>query len=259
MRVKKLAVIIIAIVFSLVMLVSCIALFSVKKINVNFAVGEKTDTLSVQNHLEEYIGKNLLFLDTEEVEQSLQDFYYMEVLSVEKEFPNVINVNVKERREVYDIVSNGTVYVTTDSGFVLNSFADLGAENSSRDKIRIELDGVSVEDATLGKVITTNDNAFLSEVFKMAKSVNLINCIESIKLEKAVEWQNAYFYTYTGVKILITNVLEDGLGVDRIKVAFDKYDEGATDFQKTFQTIVAVQQFDEKTGEYLGIRATFTE
>ncbi len=45
---KKLGVIIVAIVFALVMLFSCIALFTVKKIDVNYAVGDNVNTEQVK-------------------------------------------------------------------------------------------------------------------------------------------------------------------------------------------------------------------
>jgi hypothetical protein len=259
MRTKKLAVILIAVVFAIVVLASSIAMFSVKEINVSYAVGGETETSAVQEKLEEYKGKNLMFVKVEEVAKTLNDFYYLEVVSVEKDFPNAINVTIKERREVYDIVSDGTVYVTTDNGFVVDSYADGTGKTSNREKIRIELDGITITDGGLGKRIATNDDEFLSKVFEMAKSVNLINCIETIKLEKGVVNQDAAFYTYTGVKILITDVLEYGLGVERIQKAFDSYDNVATDFQMTFLTIRAFPLVDVETGEVLEINVLFTK
>jgi len=259
MRTKKLAVILISVVFAIVVLASSIAMFSVKKINVSYAVGDETETYAVQEKLEEYKGKNLMFLKVDEVQKCLDDFYYLEVVSVEKDFPNAINVTIKERREVYDIVSDGTIYVTTDDGFVVDSYSDGATQASSREKIRIELDGLSITDGGLGKRIATNDDELLSQVFTMAKSVNLINCIEKIAIKKDVASQDATFYTYTGVKILITDVLEYGLGVERIQKAFDSYDNIATDFQKTFLTIRAFPLVDVETGEVLDINVLFTK
>ncbi len=238
MRTKRFAVILVAIVFVLVMLFSCIALFTVRKVSVSFAVGDNTDTATVQKELDKFLGKSLLFLNTEDVKNSVADFYYMEVISVNKRFPNVVNVEIVERKEIYDVVYQDRVFVTTENGFVLRAHA-LDEQTFSRDRIMLELNGVNVTDGALGKTISTDGDELMQKVFEMAKSVHLTNCIKSVELEMATEKQNATFYTYTGVKIIVREILDDG--VKKIEQAFKKYDEDATDFEKTFRTIEAIK------------------
>ncbi len=248
---KKLTVIIVSIVFALVVAFSCVALFTVKKIEVDYAVGENVDTISVQKKLDEYLGKNLIFFNEEQIKDSLTDFHYAEIVLVEKSFPNVIKVELTERKEVYELVSGETVYVTAENGLVLRSFA-LENQTPSRDRIRLELVDINVLDATYGKVITTDEDELLAEAFLMAKSVHLTNCIESVKLEKATVFKGkATFRTYTGVNIVIRELLDDG--VKKIETAFIKYDN-ATDYEKTFKQIEVIKLSD--TGE---ITAQWTE
>ena len=57
MRTKKLAVILISVVFAIVVLASSIAMFSVKKINVSYAVGDETETSAVQENVQYQIRK----------------------------------------------------------------------------------------------------------------------------------------------------------------------------------------------------------
>ncbi len=238
MKTKKLAVIIVAIVFVSVMLISCIALFSVKKINVNYSVGETSDTASIQKELDGFKGKNLLFLDESEVADSLSDFYYMEVVSVKKNFPNEIDVEIKQRVEVYEIVDGGVSYVTTENGFVLDTVASpavVGEESLSRDKIRLSLKGVTISDASAGKIISTSADELLARVFEMAKSVQLTNSIKLVELDVAIEKANAIFYTYTGVKIVVNKIMDDG--VKKIETAFEKYNSALSDYEKTFDKI----------------------
>ena len=239
MKTKRLAVILIAIAFSFVVLFSCVGLFSLKKVQVSFSVGENTDTSSVQAELEKFLGKNLLFLDTLDVVESIKGFHYMEVVSIKKDYPNVLMVNIKERREVYEILYGETVYVTTETGFVLNSFSNSEDQAYSRDKITLTFDGVTITDGALGKVLTTDGDDLVGMVFQMASSVNLTDCIKSITLKKATEVATAEFYTYTGVKIIVREILDDG--VKKIETAFSKYDEGASDYEKTFKTIEVVK------------------
>ncbi len=236
MRTKKFAVIIVAIVFVLVVLFSCIALFAVKEVNVNYAVDSSSDTQKMQDELDEFLGKNLMFLDEQDVVDSLSDFYNMEVVSVSKNYPNVLEVEIKERVEVYEIVSGETVYVTTDNGYVLRTY-NISEQNQSRDKIRLELKGLNVKDASLGQVISTDDNELLCQVFKIAKSVQLTNCVSDITIDKTnIALPTAIFQTYTGVKILIQNVFEHG--ENRAEIAFNKVYEELDDFKKTYGYIV---------------------
>lgn len=257
MNTKRLAVILIAAAFIVVTLISCIALFSVKKIDVDFSVSYGKDTFEVQKTLDGFLNKNLLFFDVTEIENALAGYHDLKVVSVDKQYPNVIKVKVEERREVYKLIADGTVYVTTEDGFIVRSY-DYNGNVESRDTIILRLENVDLIKAEAGLFINTSDDELLSEVFEMAKSVNLTDCIKEIKVVNDNGMRNAEFYTYTGVKILIEEVSDDKLGVDRIKAAFVKYDEVATDYQKTFKTIIAVAQYDE-SGAYVGIRATFTE
>lgn len=240
MKTKRLAVILIAVAFSIVVLFSCIGLFSLKKVQVTYAVGENTDTIAVQKALDSYIGKNLLFLDSEDVVNTLSDFHYMEITSIEKDYPNVLKLSVKERREVYDVIVGDTVYVTTENGFVLNSYSlsEMGQVHS-RDKISLSFEGVNITDGAFGKTLITDSDDLVNMVFNMASSVNLTDCIKSITLKKATEVATAEFYTYTGVKIIVREILDDG--VEKIITAFNKYDEGASDYEKTFKTIEVVK------------------
>ncbi len=242
MRTKKIVAIIIAVVFVLAMLICCIALFAVKKVNVDYSVGDGTDTLSIQKELDGFLGKNLLFLDEQDIVDSLLDFHYIEVVSVKKQYPNAISVELKERREVFDIVCGGVVNVTTDDGLMLKTYSEpavVGEPSFSRDRIRLELKGIGVMDNAFGKIISTDADELLTEVFEMAKSVQLNNCIKYIELEKGVEKQTATFHTYTGVKIVVPKILDEG--VKKIETAFEKYDQNFSDYEKTFKHVEVVK------------------
>lgn len=238
MRNGKLISILIAIAFFVIALFSCFMLFSVKKVDVDYMVDSDTDTTSVQTQLDKFIGTNLLFFNGNAVALSLEDFHYMEVLSVYKQYPNVIKVEIKQRREVYEIAHDGKIYVTTADGFVLRVEDDLGQENG-REKIRLHLDGIEILDGTLGKTISTTDDEMMKQVFDMADAVWLTDCIKSVTVEKDVLEQNAIFNTYTGVKIIVPEMLDEG--VKKIQTAFEKYDLGASDYEKTFRSMMVIK------------------
>ncbi len=262
MNTKKLATILIAVAFALIVLFSCMALFSLKEIKVDFAVAEDTDTSDVQETLNEFLGKNLMFLKTSEVINALKDYHYMEVLSVEKSYPNVLKVKIEERREIYYLEHAEKVYVTTSEGFVLNSLDKSEyVSNTERDKITLKITEIDLENDTekdalltgnaVGETIALSGDDFLTQVFEMAKTVQLTDCIKELKVEKAVlgtvvATRDVVITTYTGVTIRIMNADEQGL--DKIKKAFIEYDNASTDYIKTFDYIHA---FLSNEGEIL--------
>jgi len=245
MKTKRIAVILISIAFTIIATLSCVSIFSIKKIETTFAVGEDTDTKSVQAELDKFLGKNLTFLDLEDVKDAIKDFQYMEIVSISKQYPNVVKVEIRERKEVYYFEHDDSVFVMAKDGFVLNRYdKDEFTGSSSREMIYLSITGLAVSNVQIGTKISTDDDLMLSTVFDMAETVFLTDCIKTIELLKAVEREEAIFYTYTGVKIVVPKVKDDG--VNKIKVAFDAYDlsEKAGDYEKTFKTIVVVKTDD---------------
>lgn len=243
MNTKKLSVILIAIAFTLVALFSCIGLLTVKEVRVTFAVAENTDSQAIQNELDKNIGKNLLFLTEEEVIESLKGNHYLEVLSVDKQYPNVINVSIKERREVYLIEHGGKTYVTNEDGFVLS---DNALPTQTRNKIKLELgQGVNFSQIQPGSIIKTDNDELLSAVFEMAKSVRLTDCIESIKIDLQLGEIDKYdvtFNAYTGVALCVWDVLD--MGQEKVVNAFRAYDELLTDYQKNSGLIASFVTYE---------------
>lgn len=262
MNTKRLFVILIAVAFALIVLISCVAVFSVKKVNVEFSVASDTDISAVEETLNEYVGKNLLFLKVKDVEEALKEHYKLKVIHIEKQYPNVLNVKLEERRETYYLEHGEKVYFLTEEGFVLNVIDKSDFEgNTDRDKIALKIktidmnvdNGVLTEsDATLqgtaiGDTVTMQGDIILSTIFKLAKSVNLTDCIKELRVEKiingsVVAFRDMVITTYTGVKIRIMDV--DKRGEEKIKKAFLEYDNASTDYIKTYKYIIASVKTD---------------
>lgn len=237
---KGLSIVIIAL-FLTVCVFSFIGLFSVKKINVTFSVSENTDVSVLQETLDGFLDKNLIFLSEDDVYKSLDYFHYMEIVSVDKQFPNVINVKVRERREVYYLDYGNHYLVMTDNGFVLKAISKSDKIIEERDKIVLVLDGISILDTTIGKTIKTDKDELLSTVFDMAKSVNLTDCIKKISVSsQGSELSDVTFSTYTGVDIVIQKAEDDG--VAKVIEGFIAYDMHASDYEKMFKKIVVNKQ-----------------
>lgn len=237
MKTKKIFAILIAVFFAFSLLFSCVLLFSVKKVDVNYAVGEETDVSAVEKELNAFTGKNLLFLDVAAVENSLAAHPYFEITEVKKSFPNVLTVGVKERRETFVVVSGGSAYITEETGLLLKETSATSLTDD-RNVIRVNLTGINILSASAGKKLLTSGDDLLYGAFEMAKSVRLGDCIKSVSLTKAPERNLAVFQTYSGVKI---NVEDANIrGTDKIKAAFAEYDLLDNDYQKLNDDIAVV-------------------
>ena len=241
MRTEKLGVILIALTFMLVVVFSCVSIFSLKKVDAVFAVSENANVEEMQNKLDDYLGKNLLFFDTEQVYTLFEDNRYVEVLSVKKEFPNVLKVEIKERREVFYVALGDKGYATTDSGFVLGELSQAEMENEQpRDRILLEFDENIYVDVSVGEYLSVKNSNVADTFFEMVKSFNLTDCIKKVSVLGRAQLLGEYdvvVETYTGVKIEIENV--ENNGVNKIKNAFYVYDNFLSDYQKFYGELVS--------------------
>jgi cell division septal protein FtsQ len=231
MRTEKLGVILIAVAFMLVVIFSSVGLFSLKKVDVNFSVSENMNSEQIQKTLDGYLGENLLFFNESVIYESLKDNPYVEIVSVKKDYPNVLHVEINERREVFLVHSGEKYFATTDEGFVLRELSKSEFE-LSRDKILLNFDGVTLTNIVVGQTLSCDNVDVLSTVIEMAKSVNLTDCIKriTVKALSGIREYDATFETYSGVKMTVEDVLVSG--VDKTINAFNAYDDILTDYQK---------------------------
>ncbi len=244
MNTKKVTVILIAIAFGLVVLFSCIGLLAIKKVEVNYAVSEnRNDTDQVQKSLDTFLGKNLLFLDVNEVRTAIGKQPYMEILSVDKKFPNVLSMNIRERKETYRLTDGEKTYIINEQGIILNDTGELKQGRKVIDLSFIAFRNtqnstlkITVESAVVGEKIVTSNDAVVYETLKVANKVGLSDCISKIYIEDCTG--NEYdvsFETHTGTKIYVVEFMQDG--ERKCLTAFNVYDTMASDYQKRFGLI----------------------
>lgn len=235
--VKKMLTIVLCVVFIAITFVSFALLTTVRKVEVKFAVVDNTDASAVQAVVDKYVGTNIILIDKSEVKDSLSNFSYVEVLSVEKRFPNTLTVSVKERREIYSVEVGNDVCIVGENGHLLRTVAKSGFE-PTREIIKLDIGGVSVTEKINGQVLKTDSDQLFNAVLSMAKSVNLANCIKEIsiiKYQAEGELSDVEFVTYTGVKICVYKAEE--MGVEKIQRAFEVYDSKVSDYEKASDTL----------------------
>ena len=237
MKAKKVISILILILFCACVITCIIFSFSVKSVNGIFTTTENIDCSSVQQKLDKYSGVNLLFFTPEEMIKDIESDPYLQVIDVKKQFPNQLEVSIKERREVYLFEHNRTTYIADESGFVLNELS-LDRQSSQkfniRDFISLEFSDNEVLDVNIGEYIKTKHPQVVDTAFKIAKTARLTDCVKTMRVEVGVELNEVVFQTYTGVDIKISNI--DFKGQQKATKSMEIFDS-LTDYQKTFDTI----------------------
>lgn len=243
MKNGKIYAIMIAIAFLVALVFSCVFLFSVSRVRTVYSVYSEKDVSEIQKSLDAFNGKNIFFVSENDIRSAVSDYTRFKVVSVDKSYPNVINVNIEERREVYRFSYEGVVYCMDETGFIIDTATEFSED---RDIIAIEFDGIEIISAKLGEVLETSEKGFFLSVLEMAKYANLTDCIKSVTFrdDKSVEIKEVVFQTYTGVKIIVDK--PDVRGLDKMIKAFDVYDNVTVDYYKTFSQILVIEQ---ATGE----------
>ena len=228
----------IATAFFIATVLSAFVLFSVNSVDITFHSNSGNIEEIVQD-LSRFEGKSLLFLDVNDVKISADQFPDFYISKVEKSYPNVLKVEVKERRGVFAIEVDGNLVLVDEDGMCIRNISE---DQINRDVVIINLDGIDVVKSQLGYKLETSDDQFVYTVFDMAKAINLTDCIKSISVVSATLKKDAVFNTYSGVSIEVVNAIDDG--INKIVNAYTVYDEQADDYQKTFDKISVYKEVD---------------
>lgn len=256
MKSKNLLIILISSLFAVIVVVSVFLMFTVKDVKANFNVSEESEnSSSIQKTLDGFIGANLIFLNVDDVKNAVEKNPYIEVLSVEKQFPNVIELSVRERREIFILTCNSKDYVTNEKGFVLKELSqdEANALRLSRLHIPLELGDIEITSANVGEYIDSPDMDRLNCAFSLAEDADLTDCIDYMRVTKresttslvaGVKQTVVSFYTYTGVEIVIWDA--GTKGEEKLAEAFKAYDGESSDYIKSHSKIEAFIGVDDK-------------
>lgn len=235
---KKLLIYIISFVFAAIVITAGFFAFTVNEVELKatfYTENADRDT-AIKEKLDEYVGDNLLFVDTEEIAKILREDPFIECVSVEKCFPNSICVEICERKPVFTVSSGEKTYLLDEDGIVLKE-TDL--ENAQSDFITLQLKDVNVLETTLGaKLITDRDEAVFN-AFSIAKEIDITDCIRVMTVEYKIVQDDVVFDTNTEVKVRIIKSTERG--IEKAQRAFELYDNEHSDYIKSYNEIIAYE------------------
>jgi len=232
---KKLVIWIFSILFVVIVLISTVFAFTLNKIDTEYTLIGDDDSKSIEidEKLNSFLGKNLLFLNKKDIQTKINENPYTECLSVEKNFPDTITVKVRERRDVYLIEFDSEYYKTDENAFVLSSYSG----SVTRNLIEFIFEGVTTSKPIPGQVLSlVGYQDILSSALKVAKSINLTDCVKKIKLIKTFSEPLLSFdlelYTYTGTTIIVKKFNDDG--EKKAADAFAAYNSETSEYKKSF-------------------------
>lgn len=235
---KKLLICIISVIFAAIVITAGFFAFTVNTIDLNatFITQDEDRDENINAKLGKFVGSNLLFLDVEDIKQTMSDDPFIECISVKKQFPNTVYVELKERKAVYALTADEKEYLIDEDGIVLKE-GQVGSLSGGY--ITLSLEKISVKEAVCGQKIVTDRDFALYNAFEIKKNIDITDCIKVMTVEYKVLQDDVVFDTNTEVKIRIVKSTERG--IEKAKKAFELYDNEHSDYVKSFNEIVAYE------------------
>ena len=138
-----------------------------------------------EGELIKYKDANLIFLDVDKIKNQLNALSgYIEVIKVEKTFPNKIVVSVKERVEQYSIIASDKIYAL-DGNFCVLSQKDSFKNNvTGTDNLLINIPQSDFDvNLSIGNKLNVYDQATSSYLSAGASYLcEIKDCVESVSL-----------------------------------------------------------------------------
>lgn len=200
MKYKKLLVLITCLLFVTVAVFCFASAFKVTDIELKVtAVEGSSENIETKCSavLVEYENKNLIFVNKDRIGSKLSALSgYIEVVSVEKEFPNKISVTVKERVESF-VIKNGDDYYAMNLDFVVLNKKQSVANNLGGNNLLIKLDYSDYSsDIKVGKSLQVYDENLLKIMKDSAPMLNAVKgSIDSVSYSLKSEGREAKVIT----------------------------------------------------------------
>ncbi len=223
--------------------------FKIKEIDATYTTVEASSRVSsVKETLNEKVGENLLFVKTEDIKAEIECDPYFKVTEIKKSFPNVIEISVKERREIFYVLSSEKFFIVSEDGVVLRS-----SEEKPSGLIEITLSsGLEFNSIEIGSELTANETDRLKSAIKLTESVRLNDCVQALNVSKSdaggaigIFQTDVTYGLVTGGCIEILNI--ENYGVEKATYAMQAFDEEESDYVKSFGKIQAGDLID---GDY---------
>ena len=254
MKNKRILIISISVIFAIILAFVGFFTFTVRTVDVDFDLynGSESKGVELKIKLDQYKGRNLMFVSENEIIELIESDPYFEVKSITKNYPDGIKVSITERREVYLLNYDAKQYLLTEDGKVLCEF--LGTDTSKY--LKLEISDLTVNSCEIGQKLKCVESQELDNAFEIAKTVNLNDCVNEISVQRTPTTDITkpigskdtviVFKTKTNVSITIRNA--DSRGIEKAQEVFKKFDE-ISDYNKSYYQLEVFEEIDTITGD----------
>ena len=220
MRSKRFVIVYAIAIFLIIFFITLNSVCAITRFEVYYDVGsaamEKSARQMQQTLEEQYLRKSFLFFNQADAIETVarESGGYLEVTSVEKHFPNRIEMTVRERFENFAFERNGKYYVVGDDGKVI-AIKDENVNNIAGSNIEIR--GISFGEQTVGEPFAVSSgyekayaalNVFFDELDAMGYRGNVTKIYyRSLGIVNDPENNKTLFYAQTveGIGLWISN------------------------------------------------------
>ena len=142
MKYPKLILILSSVLAALVVVLFLTSLFSVKDSEFSCSVYGEADFEELEEILGAYKGKNILFIDTENIRKEINDKTFFNAESVKKIYPSTIGVTLSARQERYAVQDGDEYYILDEAFTVTEKRASVKNRSDALDNIVLSFKGV---------------------------------------------------------------------------------------------------------------------
>ncbi|SHH37992.1 cell division protein FtsQ/DivIB [Clostridium grantii] len=149
------------------LLLANLPIFSVKKIQVINNKSLKSEKILELSQVK--LGTNIFFIKSKNIEQKILSEPEIEEVKINRKLPNTLVLDIKERKYVFYIFSNGSYYLLDNEGFVFDK------KETLEDNNLIELKGLEYEKLKEGESIEILDSRKMILISSLTDLMRALN------------------------------------------------------------------------------------
>lgn len=257
MKNRKIYLCALIVLFVLVIIALLFIAFSIKDIKTDYKVAERNaDIEKIEERIRNLKGKNLVFFNQNDLDKIMIDFPYFEVESIDKSFPSLLNLTIKERRQIYTVKTENKFAVLDANGIVLDiletkkdglieiNLENKNSQDSGQDKFG---NTICIEQCEVGKKLATNFDDYFYKSVGIVSSVDSNDIFDGMKV--VISTLNTFdIVLSTKTKINIVLKESNDSGAEKMDCAMDKYKREEYDFKKSNEmyNMIVLKDYNNK-------------
>lgn len=223
--------------FVLVVLALLFVTFSIKDVKITYSISEREEeTKIIQQEIDSLKGKNLIFMDREEVDSIVENYPYFEIEVFEKSFPSTLNIKLKERQQIFTVKYQDKYAVISNEGIVLEL-----VDSKKEDLIEIDLTPTDTEffsqivinECVVGSKLKTNFDEYFNQAVIITTSNESTDVLSNMKvlIDQTYKTFDLEYLTKTQISIMLVKAQENG--VEKMDKAIAEYNNQIIDYKKS--------------------------